>query len=137
MKLLDTHYYDGKLPTDNDPIKELRELDQNKLKEEKQVFFNWLKEQIINRDNIFTKDALDAIRIIYIGIHSGSNKDSTDDMYGCDLLYLIIKKIKDMEQKDLDDVLIFLEEQLSDIVVSGSCAQGRVKRLYQVYLVFY
>jgi len=42
-----------------------------------------------------------------------------------------------MEQNDLEDVFVYLEEQLSDVLTSGSCPQGRCKRLYQVYLIFY
>lgn len=135
---LNTHFYDGKLPKNNEPINKLREADQESLKTDKIDLFNWLVEKIKNRNNTYyTTTAVRSIDMIRDNIHMGPNNDTSDNIYACDVLYLIIQKIKDMNEKDLDDVIIFLEEQLSDIVTSGSCPAGRTKRLVQVYLIFY
>lgn len=74
-----------------------------------------------------------AIQAIELIIDSNKNYDEKNDIHADDLLYWILNRIDQSDnKKDLYTVLI---EQLSDIITRGSCSQGRTSRLLQVAIV--
>ena len=73
--------------------------------------------------------AIEAINQIMRSIRQPPNYDRTNGMFADDVLYLVCIKID--KTKNVD-ALIYLSEQLSDIMTSGQCSQGRSTRIFQV-----
>jgi len=122
MSLLDTHYYDGKLP-----VAELkREIDRvAALSREMKVV---ACTSLLNLDmDPRQKRNLETI-ILDFRDASRTNYDPTNDLDAGDLLYLCYERIA-----DADFVALFLL-QLQDMS-TGMCPQGRTTRLFQVLLM--
>jgi hypothetical protein len=73
-------------------------------------------------------------KIIIEDINKNPNYSGSDLQRADDILFHICMKI--FAEKDQNTIITNLAEQLSDIVTSGSCPQGRVNRLMQLYLAF-
>ncbi len=148
MGKLDTHSYDGKLidrlKNHRDTLKEGISLGKSisleegislpsevSLTENKIKAFDLLKEKINNTDHNLKATAMTAIDLIKNNIGTGSNVDPTNNLIADQILYILINKIKgSVSFDDISDVFI---TQLSDIITSGQCAQGRTTRLIQIY----
>lgn len=121
MEKLNTHYYDGKLKSNkfnSISTKDIKEVEFNKL-----ITFIQ-KDQTCNVNIRIT--AIRAVQLIKNSIGKSPNYDSTNEIYADDILFHICKKFH-------NDILTYLIEQLSDIITSGQCPQGRVIRLIQVF----
>jgi hypothetical protein len=128
MEKLDVHYYDGKMMRIN--IKEAKS-------DEKKGQFDKLYELVRQHPNLDEKIrgfSLQAIKIIIEDINKNPNYSGSDLQRADDILFHICMKI--FAEKDQNTIITNLAEQLSDIVTSGSCPQGRVNRLMQLYLAF-
>ncbi len=134
IAVLNTHHYDGKLNV-HPLLKIVQEQQENvtiELTTEKQSLFASLVEDVkLNPaiNNRYRPTAIQAINKINQNIRQPPNYDRTNNTYADDILYLVCKKIA--ETKDTN-ILVYLAEQLSDIITSGSCAQGRNTRVFQV-----
>ncbi len=136
---LNVHSYDGALPdvTEDTNITQLRQSDQEQLVSDKMEAFKWLIEQLKQSTKCKKRSIIKATKCVTLvtkHIHQHSNNDETDSMYCCDILYLIILKMR--ESPDID-IMPYLREQLEDVVCSGKCPQGRLKRMYQIYSSIY
>ena len=123
MDKLNTHHYDGALN---------KVVSCDATREEKEEMFNRLIQDLLVNHLIINNQrstAIRAVSIITSGIQKPENYDSTNGLYADNVLYHICCKLQ--EKQDLD-ILKCLSEQLSDIITSGSCPQGRVIRLVQV-----
>lgn len=127
---LNTHFYDGKL-VQNDLISKIIDLRNSKLSETKRELFAKLAEEIKTAkvEERFRLTALQAIHIIDRDIHQPGNYDCTNGIYADDVLYLVCKRMYSDKEIEIFD---YLTEQLSDIITSGQCAQGRSTRLFQL-----
>lgn len=123
----DTHSYDGHL---KDRLVNVTST--TATKNDKINSFNDLKNKIGSITSPLVVTALKAIDLIINSIGT-SNYDPTNNVHADDLLYLIIDKLKDPSIDVLMDVII----QLSDIITSGPCPQGRCTRLAQIYFSLY
>lgn len=126
----DTHHYDGKLKV-HPLIGIITEQQQVTVEEKRRLFIRLIEDVRLNPiiNTKYRSTAIQAISKINQDIHKPPNHDKTNDIYADDILYLICKRID--ETKDLD-ILVYLAEQLSDIITSGSCPQGRSTRVFQV-----
>ena len=105
---LNTHSYDGKLSGKfNDSVPY-----------QKDIFDLWYNKLTDNNAKIMAKNIEKCI---------GQNFDDKNNIDALSLLMYII------QQELTDDIFKILEEQLSDTLISGQCAQGRTTRLFQVY----
>lgn len=128
---LNTHYYDGKL-VDHELVQAVH--DQQKVADaeltaHKHLLFTNLIEDIKLNPAVLDKyrpTAIRAVEVIKQNIRQAANYDQTNSMYADDVLYMVCKNTKNA------DVLVYLSEQLSDILTSGQCAQGRSTRIFQV-----
>ena len=121
MRLLNTHYYDGKLVENYKMI-----LDTSPEREAKIISFKQLKDDlIVHSPKQFVSRAVRVVDLIQSSIGNGPNFDRTNDVYADDILYQIC-------QRRTIDLLPLLAEQLNDILASGSCPQGRCTRLFQI-----
>lgn len=125
---LDVHTYDGQLPRMD--IKEFKTFD-------KKENFAKLHKIIIEHkhlDNKIKQFSTKAVQIIMDDIDKNNNYSGSDLQRADDVLSHICMKI--FSDTDQDTIVQNLAEQLSDIVTSGSCPQGRVTRLFQLYMAF-
>jgi hypothetical protein len=125
---LDVHTYDGQLPRMD--IKEFKTFD-------KKENFAKLHTMIVEHkhlDDSIKRFATQAVQIIMDDIDNSKNYSGSDLQRADDVLsHICIKIFSDTDQ---DSIVQNLAEQLSDIVTSGSCPQGRVTRLFQLYMAF-
>ena len=129
---LDTHYYDGKLRTNR--LLQIVHNQQRLPIEDKKTFFTRLLQDLeLNPavPGLYRSTALRAVKQITRGIRQAPNYDGSNGMYADDVLYLVCKKIEETKNTD---ALVYLSEQLSDIMTSGQCAQGRSTRIFQVLM---
>ena len=131
--LLNTHYYDGKLNIHElvIAIQELQKITASELTVEKQALFSKLIADIQHNTSInnrYRSRAVIAINRISQSIRKPANLDRTNNMYADDVLYIVCRKLSD------PDSLVYIAEQLSDIITFGQCAQGRSTRIFQVLL---
>lgn len=128
MSKLDVHYYDGKL--ERVDIKEV------KSEEKKNQFIHLYNvvEKHPGLDDKIRTFSLQAIKIIIEDINKTPNYSNSDLQRADDILFHICNKI--FNEKEQDVIVTNLAEQLSDMVTSGNCPQGRVQRLFQLYLAF-
>lgn len=125
---LDVHIYDGKLfRTD---IKEFKAVD----KKDKFQKLYLMIENHNHLDGNIKSFAMKAVKIIMDDIDSQANYSGSDLQRADDVLAHICLKI--FSNTDQTAIVTNLAEQLADIVTSGSCPQGRVNRLFQLYLAF-
>ncbi len=133
---LDTHYYDGKLGIH--PLVRIVHNQQKIINDsftlQKQNLFTRLVQDIKLNPAVpekYRTTAIKAINVIKQCIRLPANYDRTNGMYADDVLYLVCNCIK---QTGNVDTLQYLSEQLSDIMTSGQCSQGRSTRIFQVLL---
>jgi len=125
---LDVHTYDGKLCRAE--IKEFKAA-------EKKIHFEKLYQIVQTHKHIDDKIrafALKAVQIIMDDIDKTPNYSGSDLQRADDILAHICIKI--FEGTDQDTIVGNLGEQLADIATSGSCPQGRVNRLFQLFMAF-
>jgi hypothetical protein len=129
---INTHYYDGILCN-------LRHLIQSDLDRvasiNKSSAFEDLS-RIVSAQNPCpqTTMCLNAIIQTYITHgRGGENYDPKNDMYACDLLYIVYERIirkDEMSPRYLEELLIQLED-----MATGLCEQGRTTRLFQILVM--
>jgi hypothetical protein len=129
-----THDYDGKLNVHLlvQSIQEQQKDISPALITEKIYLFTRLIEDLKLNPNLANKyrmTAIQAVNIISRSIRQQANFDASNGLFADDVLYIVCKKI---EKSRNSDALIYLAEQLSDIITSGQCAQGRSTRIFQV-----
>jgi hypothetical protein len=115
IKMLDTHYYDGKI-------------------EQSLIFNTYTLEEKIEKGkelykSNFNPQSLHYLKIMINHIGTDLNIDHTNNINSDDLLCLC------WLHKDNDAFMKELELQLFDMA-SGNCAQGCCYRLYQLLLAF-
>ena len=116
---MNTHTFDGKLQSI--PKTNYNESEMNIM------FANLIK--TINEHKLESRIKESSIRAIELIMNDkAGNFDMSNNNYADHILARIIVKLPS------SDVIEVLCEQMSDIVLSGSCPQGRAHRLYQVYL---
>lgn len=128
MNKLDVHHYDGKIVR-----VEIKEAKSDEKKGQFEKLYDFVS-QHPNLDDKMRGFSLQAIKIIIDDINKNPNYSGSDLQRADDILYHICLKI--FSEKDQNTIVMNLAEQLSDIVTSGSCPQGRVNRLMQLYLAF-
>lgn len=64
-----------------------------------------------------------------------ANYDPTNNLYADDILYLILYKLESYNKEMQNNVLLLLNEIFEEMY-SGLCPQGRTHRLYQIYCLF-
>lgn len=105
-----THTYDGKL----------KQIFKEDTPYDKKTFDNFY-------EKLTNENAKKMAKIIEQ--NSNENNDTANNINALSLLMFIVSQ-------DLKgDVLNILEEQLSDTLTSGQCAQGRTTRLLQIYML--
>ena len=111
----DVHVYDGKLIGKFTPI---------------HIFDNDNKTSLFARLISILDDPVskNMVQLILDGINNTSNYDSTNMIDASDVLVDIL-----MFDDGVDGVLKTLEQQLIDMYQLGSCPQGRVVRLLQIW----
>ncbi len=120
MSKLDTHTYDGKIFIPD------RKFNVDYKKDDKIAIIRSLSQHIT------IPTAHSAINLIINDIDMPGNHSPPDNLYA-DII--LINIITDRFFIDNRTTLIgALQEQLSDIITSGQCAQGRTNRLMQIYL---
>lgn len=115
---LSTHAYDGKL--DKNITEGLAASDTAALEELRRLADVHCPQRI-------RADAIRALNLMIKG--AGNNYDTSDGLQAEDLAAGILEIIRGSDL--LDEWYIW--EQIADIM-GGTCPQGRVKRLYQVYM---
>lgn len=125
---LETHHYDGKLEERFEPYYELFKIHVE--------HDDKIKSYQIIKKSITDPYALRAINLIINDVNG--NYDSTNRVKADIILYYICQKIKELGSDDSVNIFIKLVElQLADIIISGSCAQGRCIRLAQIFFILY
>lgn len=131
---MNVHIFDGKI-RNNHIIK-------NKFNNEQKIkMFDELYE-VLQSDP--AKKGLNLIK----NIGCKDNYDNTNDMYADDIMaeicdYIIKESYvqddskREEKIKDIKSIIMSIDEQLSDMYNTGTCAQGRVIRLYQIYKSIY
>ncbi len=129
-----THYYDGKL---SDILVQIvqnqQENNSDELTTEKNTLFTRLSKDIKESPLVppqYRRTAVIAINKIMQSIRQPANYDRTNGLYADDVLYLVCKHIYETMNME---ALQYLSEQLSDIITSGQCPQGRSTRVFQVF----
>jgi len=123
----DTHFYDGKL---SDTVEFMR----HEINRAASVDIQIQLKNLFELKNYLTQNAMSCYGIIVntLKIHqklkSSPNYDSINDMYACDLLWLLYEKIV-LEKSE--DHKILLNEALEDMN-TGLCPVGRTVRLLNV-----
>ena len=120
---MNVHIFDGKIRDFNVPKDKYSQ-------DEKLKMFKELSE-VLNTDG---KKGLDLI------INGHQRYDNTNDMFSDDILaeicnYIIKESYSKDEQKlkDIRSLIACIDEQLSDMFNTGTCAQGKTIRLFQIY----
>jgi len=116
---VNTHDYDGKLANAGLPLA----LAENNFAD------LVLKLKSLNKDHALVTQ-VDACLELFLNNHAG-NYDFSDNIHISQLLPSIFVKIAKAEEPSDTN---FIWEQLADIITMGSCPQGRVKRLLQIYM---
>lgn len=93
-----------------------------------------LIDNLIIEFNDRNKISIEMLKIIREDLYHNrkDNYDESNKIDATDILANILIKKKN-ERSDLYNLL---EEQLIDMYILGPCPQGRVGRLYQLYLIF-
>ena len=125
--ILQTHSYDKKIGT---LYKNYKEVDKQYLKHP--LSFEECIDDIFDHAKMIIDDAryknvLRTLELLLSDSHN--NYDNLNKIHVHDLLPRTWRFIR---LYDLNAILVFLE-QLSDIVTSGSCSQGRTTRILQFY----
>jgi len=121
QQFIDVHSFDGQLPKDYTPQHKLEESD-------KKIFLENFKNNLPN-ENLPVKQTLDLI----IKDMTNPLNENMDTLNGnIDASDILIDVINLINEDNID--LLF--EQLEDTMQLGTCAQGRVIRLYQLYKAF-
>ena len=127
---MDVHIFDGKIK--NSYITKNKFNNTEKLKMFDELF------EVLKSDS--AKKGLVLIK----NIESGGNYDNTNDMYADDVMaeicnYIINESYSENKEKieDVKTIINTIDEQLSDMYNTGTCPQGRVIRLYQIYKSIY
>lgn len=121
QSFIDVHTFDGKL-TDIFNPKTLLNISQ------KETLFNDFYTSLTQEN---AKKALLMIKNdLYAPPHANNNFQSENNIDASDLLVDLITSINQSKNNDL---LLLLNEQLSDIMLLGTCNSGRVTRLLQLW----
>lgn len=126
MISLQTHSYDGKFReyansgVYGEMISKASDTDL-KIKVAK---FDELIEKINATTNKYKPTSITSVNLIKSSISSTANYDASNNLRADNLLYVLCEN----DKIELD----VLMEQLSDIITSGQCPQGRVHRLWQL-----
>lgn len=113
--LIDVHTFDGKLIGLFNPTK-------NYTKDDKKIMFKLLYDQLSDDNAKFTLNTI----ISDLDIEKGNNFQLENNIDASDIL-------ADILTKDYKDLLLIIEEQLSDTKCLGLCNSGRVTRLFQIW----
>jgi hypothetical protein len=130
MSQLNTHAYDGKLAVDEG----LRELSKTAVDVAilTQVLVSIRK--YVNESMPLNQPAIEA-SLRQLENDRTNNWDAQDQLHAEHLLIIIWQRLQVLQNENPTDSSAYykyLMEQLADIQ-NGSCAEGRVKRLFQVY----
>jgi hypothetical protein len=120
--LLNTHFYDGKI---EECYKGILVSKKDNVPAEK-IVENLMK--------MYGSGPLESpLRASLEALASNSgNYDSTDHIDARELFFVCYEKILEIFPDGKVDSYIF--EQISDIMISGPCPQGRSKRMFQLYM---
>ncbi len=113
---LEVHDYDGHLQYIKDKM--------NKYSLELSIEESIAKLSSMHNDINYKKS------LIFLLNNKEKNIDTSDSINTNNLIILIAQKVK-------DPIESYILEQISDIITSGSCLQGRSKRLSQIFLALY
>ena len=125
--LLNTHFYDGKMASMIAYLQEDLDRAAKVSKKEKIKAFNALAD-IITEPPKAVSCLLTIVQEHAKHGRGGKNFDRKNNLYACDLLYLVSEKITDPEHLNL------LKLQLTDMA-TGRCPQGRTTRLFQTLIM--
>jgi hypothetical protein len=89
----------------------------------------WLHESISSSCHAQRDVALQMLALVRDGLRSTANIDDTNRLTADDILHAIVVRLRAGSCEDMFDLMI---EQLADIR-DGTCPQGRVARLMQIY----
>jgi hypothetical protein len=130
---LNVHYFDGQLK-DMYSIFSQDFLRVRNLREEKLTEFQKLHELLISKNA--SQLSLNFLNmIIQTFIRNGrENYDSSNDVYACDILYLICENINKSSNEEKEEYLSLLISQLEEMA-GGACPPGRTTRLFQVLAI--
>jgi hypothetical protein len=123
---LETHDYDTRLTK---VLKTKKEIS----KEEFQIFIKCLKEinNFLNQDKFLKVNSkINAQKTLHLLANDRRNNYDDKNQINTELLIPIIwNKVKNYNELTIYDLFV---EQLSDIIISGPCSQGRTTRLIQL-----
>jgi len=114
----DTHFYDGKLSAVNLPSR----------LSERELTLNIFKLVHLNKNHDYIPQVSKTLNLFLRD--RARNFDASDGVHLSQLLPNIIAHIEKSTDKDDTN---YIWEQIADITSSGPCAQGRIKRLIQIY----
>jgi hypothetical protein len=131
---LNVHYFDGQLK-EMYGIFSQDFLRVRNLREEKILEFQKLQELLISK-NASQLSMKFLNMIIQTFIRNGrENYDSSNDVYACDILYLICENMnKSSSDEEKEEYLSLLISQLEEMT-GGACPPGRTTRLFQVLAI--
>lgn len=129
MESLNVHFFDGQLKN----IYEIFSQDFSRvrnLKEEKLTEFEKLREEILAEKN---NQSIINLDIIINTFKNGGmeNYDASNNVYACDILYLICELINNSDEELKKEYISLLISQLEEMS-GGLCPPGRTTRLFQV-----
>jgi hypothetical protein len=117
VPLIDVHQFDYSYSNQHHKLVELP----NESKRE------WIQRLI---DKMSNPSARQGAHLILANIGMEANRDTTNQKSAEDLLVLLSQYIFTKDES----FLFLVEEQLSDMLYLGQCAQGRTTRLWQLYV---
>jgi hypothetical protein len=130
---LNVHYFDGKLKEMYNMFSQDFERVRN-LREEKTSEFQKLQELLISKNA--SHQSLQYLRMIVDTFtrNGMENYDASNNVYACDILYLICENINKSSDEDKEEYISLLISQLEEMA-GGSCPPGRTTRLFQVLMI--
>ena len=124
---LNTHYYDGTIGI---IYKDLVKIDDNELINN--ISFNECLNEILNTLDNFKDNEIDKILCKNtLFLFENDSKNNYDELNDIQLEDILVRTWKFIRFYEKETKLIFLE-QIADIY-NGSCAQGRITRIFQFY----
>jgi hypothetical protein len=138
-----THSYDAQLKEVIEKYRPLlKKVEVLEIDIKKNMFESFLNEiNNLDYDQEFKNYSIQSIKNIINDIGKSPNYDGTNDLKAEDVLYLILAKLKTLRKKEKEDVIFDhmsnIIIQLSDMVTSGPCPQGRCTRLWQLFNMMY
>lgn len=126
----DSHTYDGD-PNIQKMIKEMGITKSLVDLSKKHEMFKELKRKINEYNSLprMKQAALHCVDVITTHIQKSPNYDSSNNVYADDLLAFLCNL-------NIEEGMLFITEQLADVVCSGQCPIGRCIRIVQLCLAF-